>query len=62
MPLITIELPKTSHENKSKLVKQLAESTSQILDVPLESIMTIIKENELENIGAGSNLMSEKLW
>ncbi|MDO5665945.1 MAG: tautomerase family protein [Bacteroidia bacterium] len=62
MPLITIELPKTSNENKRKLVKQMAESTSQILDVPLESIITIIKENELENIGAGSNLMSEKLW
>ena len=46
MPVITIEVPKVTKEQKTKLVKEIVTKVSEIINVPEEDIITIIKENE----------------
>lgn len=58
--IITIESMKLNKEQKISLVKELAAISSDILRVPAESIITIIKENEMDNMGSGTYLLSEK--
>ena len=47
MPVITIEVPKVTNEQKSKIVKEIVAKVSEIINVSEENITTIIKENEL---------------
>lgn len=51
MPVITIEVPKVTDDQKAKLLKEIVTKVSEIINVPEEAIITIIKENEpiLEN-------------
>lgn len=60
MPVITIDTPKLTKEQKEKLVKSIAESASEIVGVPLELIVTIIRENEAENVGIGNILLCDR--
>ena len=46
MPVITIEVPKVTDEQKAKLVKEIVVKVSEIINVPEKDIITIIKENE----------------
>ena len=61
MPVITIEAGKMSKEQKAKLVNDLATKASETLNIPVEAFVTIIKENDADNIGSGNQLLSEKL-
>ncbi len=58
--IITIESMKLNKEQKISLVKELAPICSDILRVPAESIILIIRENEPDNMGSGPHLLSEK--
>lgn len=49
-----------SREQKEKLAKSFAESASEIIGLPVESIVTIIRENESENVGIGSILLCNR--
>jgi 4-oxalocrotonate tautomerase len=60
MPVITINCPKVTKEQKSMLVKELVTSASKILNIPKEGFITYVKENDLDNIGVGTELLSEK--
>ncbi|MBC8062113.1 MAG: tautomerase family protein [Clostridiaceae bacterium] len=46
MPVITIEVPKVTNEQKAKLVNEIVTKVSEIINVPEKDIVTIIKENE----------------
>jgi len=46
MPVITIEGLKVTSEQRPKLVKEIVTKVSEIINVPEEDIITIIKENE----------------
>lgn len=46
MPVITIEIPKVTNEQKAKIVKEIVTKVSEIINVPEQDIITIIKENE----------------
>jgi 4-oxalocrotonate tautomerase len=60
MPVITIEGPKVTQEQKAKLIKEIVTKVSEIINVPEESIVTIIKENNSEIIGNGMELLADK--
>jgi 4-oxalocrotonate tautomerase len=61
MPVITIEAGKMDKEVKAKLIKELVQKASEITKIPEQSFVTLIKENEYENIGNGTKPLSEIL-
>ncbi|HBV86511.1 4-oxalocrotonate tautomerase DmpI [Desulfosporosinus sp.] len=60
MPVITIDAGKMSKEQKATLVKELATKASETLNIPVEAFVTIIRENDMDNIGNGTQLLAEK--
>ena len=61
MPVITLDGPKMTKDQKAQLVKEFALKASEILNIPAQGIVTIIRENDLDNIGSGTQLLSELL-
>ncbi|WHH58504.1 4-oxalocrotonate tautomerase DmpI [Petroclostridium sp. X23] len=59
MPVITIELGKATKEQKAELVKEFVTKASEILKIPEQSFVTLIKENDYDNLGKGTQLLSE---
>jgi 4-oxalocrotonate tautomerase len=60
MPVITVDGPKLSKEQKSKLVKSYAESASEIMGLPVDAMVIIIREVEGENVGVGNKLLCDR--
>lgn len=60
MPVVKIEGPKVSKEQKTRIVKEIIPKLSEIYNIPEQSFITYIKENDLENIGIGDELLSER--
>lgn len=58
MPIITLDGPKLTKEQKEKLVKGFATTASEILNIPVKSFVTILRENEADNIGVGDEQLS----
>jgi 4-oxalocrotonate tautomerase len=61
MPVITIEGPSLSIEKKEKLAKEISQLASDIMNIPLEAYVVLIKENPYENMAQGGILISEKI-
>ncbi len=60
MPVITMESSKLDKSQKAQLVKEFTESAARILNMPPETFTVYLKENELDNIGFGGKLLSDK--
>lgn len=60
MPVITMESSKLDKSQKAQLVKEFTESATRILNMPPETFTVYLKENELDNIGFGGKLLSDK--
>ena len=60
MPVITIEAAKLSKDQKRELVASLTKSASSIMNTPEQAYVVIVKENDIDNIGVGGTLLSEK--
>ncbi|KAF5073600.1 4-oxalocrotonate tautomerase DmpI [Methanobacterium aggregans] len=60
MPVITIDGPKLTKEQKAELVKSFSEKASEIMELPVEAIVTIIREVESENVGTGNILLCDR--
>ena len=60
MPVTTIDGPKISKEQKAKLVKEFVTKASEILNIPQPNFVTLIKENDFDNIGNGTKLLSDR--
>ena len=60
MPVIQFDGPDMTKDQKARLVEAFAKQASQILDIPEEAFVTILRENEMDNIGNGSELLSDK--
>jgi 4-oxalocrotonate tautomerase len=60
IPVITIEGPKLSKEQKAELVKEISEAASRIMNLPVEAMITIIREVESENVGTGNILLCDR--
>ena len=59
MPVITMESSKLNKEQKIRLVKEFTESAAKIMNMPAETFIVYLKENELDNIGTSGKLLSE---
>ena len=61
MPVITVEGPPRSVEQKKELVKLLTNSMKKAYNYPedFSHIVIVIKENPPENIGSDGKLLSE---
>jgi len=60
MPIITIDGPKLTKEQKAELVKEFSETASRIMNLPVQSMITIIREVESENVGTGNILLCDR--
>ena len=60
MPVITLEAVKLNKEQKGQLVKELTSTASKVLNVPEQAFIVFLKENDMDNIGFGGHLMSER--
>ncbi|MBU3156597.1 tautomerase family protein [Clostridium estertheticum] len=60
MPVITLEAGKLNKEQKSQLVKDLTSKAAEIMNVPEQAIIVFINENNMDNIGFGGKLLSER--
>ncbi|MDD4238598.1 MAG: tautomerase family protein [Desulfotomaculaceae bacterium] len=61
MPVITVEASKMDRNKKALLVKELTQKASEILSIPPQAFVTLIKENDMDNIGTGGQLLSDKM-
>mgnify|MGYP003868064141 CR=1 FL=1 len=61
MPVINIDGPQLTKEQKAKLVDAVVKQSSEIMNIPEEAFVTIIRENEMDNIGNGKELLSDKM-
>jgi len=61
MPVITVEAAHMNKEKKAELVEKMVSVASEVMDIPEEAFVTLIKENEFDNIGNGKKLLSEKM-
>ena len=59
MPVITIDAGKMTKEQKATLVKELVSKASETLNIPEQAFVTLIRENEMDNIGNGTKLLSD---
>jgi 4-oxalocrotonate tautomerase len=59
MPVITIDAPPLSKEQKRELVSSFAETASQVMNLPVSAMVVIIREVESENVGVGNILLCD---
>ncbi len=59
MPIITIEGPELSKDQKAELVKSFSQTASKIMGLPVEAMVVIIREVGAENVGLGDCLLCD---
>lgn len=59
MPVITFESAKLNKEQKRQLVKEFTATAAKVTGLPAEGFYVFLKENEIENIGVGGQLLSD---
>lgn len=60
MPVITLEMAPLTIEQKRELAQELTNSAAKITGLPKESFYVFIRENCLDNLGVGGELLSDK--
>ena len=60
MPFIQFDGPELSKEKKAELVAKLTRTSSEVLELPEQAFQILIRENSMDNIGAGGKLLSER--
>ncbi|WP_303871053.1 4-oxalocrotonate tautomerase DmpI [Acetobacterium wieringae] len=60
MPVITLEAGKLNTDQKRQLVKELTDTAAKVMQVPEQAFIVLLKENEMDNIGFGGELLSER--
>lgn len=61
MPVITVEGPKVNKETKAEIAREVTSVVSKAYNMPKESIIVSIKENDLDNVSQGGVLISDKI-
>jgi len=61
MPVISVEGSKLTKDQKRELIASLTEVASNIMKINKEAYVVVIKENDMDNIGVGGVLLSEKV-
>lgn len=60
MPFIQFDGPELSKEKKAELVEKLTQASKEVLGIPEQAFQVLIRENSMDNIGAGGKLLSER--
>ncbi len=60
MPFIQFDGPELSKEKKAELVAKLTQASAEVLELPEQAFQILIRENSMDNIGAGGKLLSER--
>jgi 4-oxalocrotonate tautomerase len=61
MPVISVEGSKLTKEQKEELIVSLTEVASKIMNINKEAYIVLIKENDMDNIGVGGVVLSDKI-
>lgn len=61
MPIITFDGGKLTKQQKSDLVCQFTEVAHKVTGIRKEAFVMIIRENNMENIGSGGDLLCDKI-
>ena len=59
MPVITVDGPNLSKEQKAELVKSFSETASKVMGIPVDAMVVIIREVNAENVGVGDCLLCD---
>ena len=59
MPIITIEAGLMDKEQKEALIHKFTATASDILKLPEQAFVVILKENNPDNIGTGGKMLSK---
>ncbi len=59
MPFISIEAGKMTKEQKKELIEKFTKSASDVLKIPENAFMVMIKENDFDNIGTGGKVLGD---
>jgi 4-oxalocrotonate tautomerase len=59
MPIITLEGPALSKEQKAELVKSFSHTASKVMGIPVKAMVVIIREVGAENVGVGDCLLCD---
>lgn len=60
MPVITFEAATLNKDQKRELVKGFTEVASRVTGLPEAGFYVFLKENRLENVGVGGQLISDR--
>ena len=61
MPVITLEGSKISSAQKEALIQRLTKTASEIMNIPEQAFVVLLKENDPDNIGTGGEVLSKVL-
>lgn len=59
LPVITVDGPKLTKEQKAELVKSFSEAASKVMGLPVNAMVIIIRETDPENVGVGDCLLCD---
>ncbi|HEX2948411.1 MAG TPA: 4-oxalocrotonate tautomerase DmpI [Armatimonadota bacterium] len=60
MPIITLEGPFISKDQKAELAREFTATASRVIGLPPQAFVVVLKENNLENIASGGQLLSDR--
>lgn len=60
MPVITFEAATLNKDQKRELVKGFTEVASRVTGLPEAGFYVFLKENNLENVGVGGQLIADR--
>jgi 4-oxalocrotonate tautomerase len=61
MPVITIDGPRMSKEQKKDLVESFTSEAARVTGIPTQAFIVIINENDPDNVGVGGELLSSRM-
>ena len=60
MPVITLEAAALTKEQKQTLAKEFTETAARVTGLPETGFYVFIKENAMDNVGVGGQLLSDR--
>lgn len=60
MPIITMEGPELSKEQKKDLVESFTREAVRVTGIPIQAFVVLIYENDPDNVGVGGELLSDR--
>jgi 4-oxalocrotonate tautomerase len=61
MPVITIDGPALSKEQKKDLVKSFTKEAARVTGIPTQAFVVLINENNPDNVGVDGELLSDRM-